>query len=141
MRITLIRQITGKELVEEFENTYGSLKRLENLYERKPENMKLYSDLDDWKYFREHPDEIIEDAKDVITEKLTLGKLELELLDFIKHNNPKSIRDLAKMIHKDISIVHPRVKKLEAEGLIEFKDGPKRRKIPVMNYDKIEIAV
>lgn len=103
--------------------------------------MKLYSDLDDWKYFREHPNEIIEDANDVITEKLTLGKLELELLDFIKHNNPKSIRDLAKMIHKDISIVHPRVKKLEEEGLIEFKEGPKRRKIPVMNYDKIEIAV
>jgi DNA-binding MarR family transcriptional regulator len=141
MRITLVRQINGRELVEEFENTYGSLKRLENLYKRKPENMKLYSDLDDWKYFMEHPDEIIEDAKDIITEKLTLGKLELELLDFIKHNNPKSIRDLAKMMHKDISIVHPRVKKLEEEGLIEFKDGPKRRKIPVMNYDKIEIAV
>ncbi len=141
MRITRVRQITGKELVEEFEKTYGSLKRLENLYERRSENMKLYSDLDDWNYFKEHPDEIIEDAKDVITEKLTLGKLELELLDFIKHDSPKSIRDLAKMINKDISIVHPRVKKLEAEGLIEFIEGPKRRKIPVMNYDKIEIAV
>lgn len=103
MRITLVRQINGRELVEEFENTYGSLKRLENLYKRKSENMKLYSDLDDWKYFMEHPDEIIEDAKDIITEKLTLGKLELELLDFIKHNNPKSIRDLAKMMHKDIA--------------------------------------
>jgi hypothetical protein len=103
MRITLVRQINGRELVEEFENTYGSLKRLENLYKRKPENMKLYSDLDDWKYFMEHPDEIIEDAKDIITEKLTLGKLELELLDFIKHDNPKSIRDLAKMMHKDIA--------------------------------------
>lgn len=103
--------------------------------------MKLYIDLDDWKYFREHPDEIIEDAKDVITEKLTLRKLELELLDFMKRNNPKSIRDLARMIQRDISIVHPKVMKLEEEGLIEFKDGPKRRKTPVMNYDKIEIAV
>lgn len=105
------------------------------------ENLKLYSDLDDWKYFREDPDEIIEDVKDVITEKLTRGKLELELLDFIKHNNPKSIRDLARMIHRDISVVRSKVMKLEAEGLIEFKEGPKRRKIPVMGYDKIEIAV
>lgn len=141
MRITLIRQITGKELIEELEETYGSFRRLENLYMRNQDNMKLYSDLDDWKYFREHPDEIIEDAKDVITEKLTLGRLELEMLDFIKHNNPNSIRELAQMIHKDISVVHPRVKKLEEEGLIELKEGPKRRKIPVMNYDKIEIAV
>ncbi len=45
------------------------------------------------------------------------------------------------MIRKDISIVHPRVKKLEEEGLIEFKEGTKRRKRPVMSYEKIEIAV
>jgi len=32
-------------------------------------------------------------------------------------------------------------KKLEKEGLIKFKEGPKNNKIPVMNYDKIEIRV
>jgi hypothetical protein len=40
MRITLIGQITSKELVEEFEGTYGSIKRLENLYERKPDTIQ-----------------------------------------------------------------------------------------------------
>ena len=45
------------------------------------------------------------------------------------------------MIHIDISVVRPNVMKLEAERLIEFKEGPKRRKILVIGYDKIEIAV
>lgn len=65
----------------------------------------------------------------------------MELLNFIKTQNPQSIRELARMIQKDIKTVHPKVKNLEKEGLIEFKKGPKNKKIPVMNYDKIEISV
>lgn len=141
MRITLIKEITGRELIQDFEKTYGSLSRLEKLHERNPEDMKIYMDLDDWKYYLDHPDEIIEDGKTIITEKLTLGKLEMELLNFIKNEKPQSIRELARMIHKDIRTVHPKVKELEKEGLIEFKKGPKNKKIPVMSYDKIEIAV
>ncbi len=141
MRITLIRNIKGSELIQEFEKTYGSLNRLQKLHERNPENMKIYMDLDDWKYYLDHPDEVIEDGKTVITDKLTLGKLEMELLNFIKNEKPQSIRELARLIHKDISTVHPKVKQLEKEGLIEFKDGPKNKKIPVISYDKIEITV
>jgi hypothetical protein len=29
--------------------------------------MKIYMDLDDWKYYQEHPQEIIEDSKTIIT--------------------------------------------------------------------------
>lgn len=128
-------------MIEEYEKIYGSLKRLEGLYERNQDNMKLFSDLDDWKHFSKYPDEIIEDSRDFITDELSLSKLEIELLNLIKNEKPGSIRELAKMIHKDISVVHPKVKKLEEEGFIELKEGPKRRKIPVINFDKIEIAV
>lgn len=141
MRITLIKETKGNELIQEFEKTYGSLNRLEKLHERNHDNMKIYMDLDDWKYYSDHPDEIIENGKTIITEKLTLGKLEMELLNFIKTEKPQSIRELARMIHKDVSTIHPKVKKLEKEGLIEFKEGPKNKLIPVMSYDKIEIAV
>jgi hypothetical protein len=141
MRITLIRKITGKELIKDFENTYGSLKRLEKLHERNPNNMKIYTDLDDWRYYLEHPREEIEDGKTIITDRLTLGKIEMELLNFIKHQHPQSIRELARMIHKDVRAVQPRVNKLAEEGLIEFKPGPKNSKIPQLNYDKIEIEV
>jgi len=65
----------------------------------------------------------------------------MELLNFIKYKKPESIRELARMIHKDVRTVQPKVKELEREGLIQFKKGPKRRLIPVLNYDKIEIEV
>ena len=65
----------------------------------------------------------------------------MELLNFIKNENPQSIIELVRMIHKDIKTMHPKVKNLEKEGLIEFKKGPNNKKIPVMNYDKIEISV
>lgn len=141
MKVTLIREISGAELINDLEKTYGSIDKLETLHNRNPENMKIYMDLDDWKYYSNNLEEIIQDSKTIITEKLTLGKLEMELLNFIKTQNPQSIRELARMIHKDIKTVHPKVKNLEKEGLIEFKKGPKNKKIPVMNYDKIEISV
>jgi predicted transcriptional regulator len=103
--------------------------------------MKMLVDLEDWKYHLEHPDAPVKQGKTIITDKLTIGKLEMELLNFIKNEKPQSIRELARMIHKDIRTVHPKVKELEKEGLIEFKKGPKNKKIPVMSYDKIEIAV
>lgn len=141
MKVTLIREISCAELINDLEKTYGSIDKLETLHNRNPENMKIYMDLDDWKYYSNNLEEIIQDSKTIITEKLTLGKLEMELLNFIKTQNPQSIRELARMIHKDIKTVHPKVKNLEKEGLIEFKKGPKNKKIPVMNYDKIEISV
>lgn len=45
------------------------------------------------------------------------------------------------MIHKDVGTVQLKVRELEKEGLIQFKEGPKRRFIPVFKYDKIEIEV
>ena len=82
MKVTLKREISGAELIHGFEKTYGSINKLEKLHQRNPENMKIYMDLDDWKYYQEHPQEIIEDSKTIITEKLTLGKLEMELLNW-----------------------------------------------------------
>jgi hypothetical protein len=70
----MIRKTTGKELIKEFENIYCSIKILENLRHRNQENMKFYSDLDDWKYYLKHPDEEIEAFKTVITDEIDLGK-------------------------------------------------------------------
>jgi predicted transcriptional regulator len=65
----------------------------------------------------------------------------MEILDFIKKEKPKSIRELSRMIDKDVGIIHPKVKELEQEGLIGFKTGAKNSKIPYLNYDEINIAI
>ena len=141
IELKLIKIIKGKELIEEFKEEYGSIEKLENKLENDKDNMKLFSDLEDWKFFGKNPDDEIEDMTTIITDKLTLTTLELELLNFIKNENPQSIRELARMIHEDVSNTQRRVSRLEKEGLLELKKGSKNSKIPILNYDKIEIAI
>ena len=142
MIISLVKEQKGIEYVKEMEKTYNSIEEAEKLLERtKPRNMVIYVDIENWKHLKNNPDEKIKRTTSIITNHLIIGEIEIELLNMIKHNNPQSIRELAKLIDKDISTVQPKIKSLEKEGLLELKDGVKNSKIPVMNYDKIEIAI
>ena len=62
----------------------------------------MYVDLENWKYYKENPDEMIETTESLITNKLSLSDLDLIILNAIKHEKPRSIRDLAKKINKDV---------------------------------------
>ena len=141
IEIKLIKEITTKEFFEEMEETYGSLDRLKRTYHRNPSNMKLYTDLDEWKYFLKHPHEKVTQTKVHYTDDLNIGRIELELLNFIKNKKPSSINELSNIVGKDVSSVQRKVNKLEKEGLITFEKGLKNSKKPVLNYDKIEIAI
>ena len=142
MIISLVKEQKGIEYVKEMEKTYNSIEEAEKLLERtKPRNMVIYVDIENWKHLKNNPDEKIKRTTSIITNHLIIGEIEIELLNMIKHNNPQSIRELAKLIDKDISTVQPKIKSLEKEGLLELKDGVKNSKVPVFNYDKIEIAI
>ncbi|MDR1819716.1 MAG: hypothetical protein LBR15_05650 [Methanobrevibacter sp.] len=54
---------------------------------------------------------------------------------------PQSIRELARLINKDVATVQPKVKTLNEKGFIGFKEGNKNSKIPYLNFDKIEIGL
>jgi len=139
--VTMIRKIKGKDKIFELENTYGSLKNLKRKFAKEDENMLLYSDLEDWEYFMNHPEEELEEGKTVFIENMNIGQIEFEILKFIKNNQPKSISELAKLTNKEVSAVQKKVKLLEKEGIINFESGSKNRKIPVFNFDKLEIPI
>lgn len=141
MMVSLVKEQKGSEFIQEMEKTYKSLEEAEKLLKRTPRNMILYVDIENWKYYKKHPDETIKRTTSIVTKKLTLGELEIELLNTIKRDKPKSIRELAKIVNKDISSVQPKVKNLEQEGLIELKEGNKNSKIPYLNYDEITLAI
>ncbi|MEA4956136.1 hypothetical protein SDC9_03517 [bioreactor metagenome] len=141
MMVSLVKEQKGNEFIQEMEKTYKSLEEAEKLLKRTPRNMILYVDIENWKYYKKHPDETIKRTTSIVTKKLTLGELEIELLNTIKRDKPKSIRELAKIVNKDISSVQPKVKNLEQEGLIELKEGNKNSKIPYLNYDEITLAI
>lgn len=138
--LTIMRIVKGKDKIRELENKYGSLKNLKRKFEKDNENMLLYSDLEDWEYFLKHPDEEQEEGKTIFIEDINLGNKDFEIIKTIKDNSPNSISELAKLLNKETSFVQ-KVNLLEKEGLLDFKYGSKNRKIPLVNYDKIEIAI
>ena len=140
IRITLIRKTNGKNLVKLFINKYGSIEKLEKSLKKKG-NMKMKLDLDDWKYFLINPDEEVEDSETIFVENMDINLIELGLLDIIKNENPKSISELAKLLKKDVSFVHRKIKNLEKEGFVKLERGNKNSAIPSVNFDKIEIAI
>ena len=140
MIITLVKKQTGLEFISEMEDTYKSINELEKLFKR-TNNMKMYVDLENWRYYKENPDETIETTESLVTNKLSLSDLDLIILNTIKHEKPRSIRDLANKINKDVSNIQPKVKKLEKEGFIKFKDGIKNSKIPYLTLDEIKLEI
>ena len=140
MIITLVKKQNGHEFIREMEETYKSLSELEKLFKR-TNNMKMYVDLENWKYYSQNPDEMIETTESLVTNKLSLSDLDLIILNTIKHDKPSSIRDLAKKINKDVSNIQPKVKRLEEDGFIRFENGVKNSKIPYLTFDEIKLEI
>ena len=140
MIITLVKKQTGAEFIREMEDTYKSISELEKLFKR-TNNMKMYVDLENWQYYKENPHEMIEITESLVTNKFSLSDTDLIILNTIKHEKPRSIRDLAKKINKDVSNIQPKVKRLEEEGFIKFEEGIKNSKIPYLTFDEIKLEI
>lgn len=69
----------------------------------------------------------------------------LRILKTVKKENPQSIYELAKILHRDIKNTFDDVQFLAQAGLIELKKtkGSRKKTTPAVNYDRIllEIAV
>ena len=53
--------------------------------------MKMYVDLENWRYYKENPDETIETTESLVTNKLSLSDLDLIILNTIKHENQEAL--------------------------------------------------
>ena len=60
MIISLVKRQKGKTFVENLENQYKTIENLEKIVD-KTNNMKLLVDLDNWKYYVDHSEELIEE--------------------------------------------------------------------------------
>jgi len=142
IKIKLTRKIIGKDLTEEFEKFYGSMEELEKIFKDGEGNMKLEMDLEDWKYFLEHPNEEYNQEIIIYDEKPSFSMTDLQILNLVKNEKPESISELAVMMDKDTGNIAKQVNKLKEKGFIELIEGKiNNMKTPVFNYDKIEIAI
>lgn len=140
-QIRLFRTIKGKDIIDELKEEYGSLDNLKRLHKEDRKNQKFNVHLEEWNHYSNMLDSDITQRKIIFAKNYPIGKIELELLELIKSNNPESIRDLARLINKDIKSVQPKVKALAEDGIIELKNGSKNNKIPIFPYDSMEIVI
>lgn len=141
MILKLLKEMTGAEFTKSLQEKYGSMNDLKRLIKKDPENPLYNLDLEDWIYHLEHPESKIKQEEIIFLKDIGIEMKDLELIDTIKNKHPKSIRNLSQIIEKDIKTVYPKVKRLEEGGFLKLENGPKNSKIPVVNYNKIEIEI
>lgn len=137
MIISLVKRMKGSQFTDNLEIQYHSIKNLEKIVE-KTNNMKLLVDLDNWKYYKDNPDETIEEEFVFVSDDLSFNEIDYAIISTIKSSHPKSIRALSNQMGKNVSTIQPHIKKLEKQGIIEFKKGT-RNNIPLCNFDAIKI--
>jgi len=141
IEIKTIKKTDGHGMIKKFKKTYGSIERLKKFSEENPDSMRAYFDLKDWMYYQKHLNEELELTETLLGENINIGQLELNILDSIKNQKPKSVRELSKLLNKDPTTIQRKVNNLVKTGLVSLKEGIKNSKIPVVNYDKIEIGL
>ncbi|MDR0912013.1 MAG: winged helix-turn-helix transcriptional regulator [Methanobrevibacter sp.] len=141
IKIKLTRTIKGKNLTKEFKKEYGSIEKLEEIIIQRG-NIKLESDMEDWEYFLEHPEEEYTQEVMIYDKKPSFSITDLEILNLLKNEKPESITELAKMMNKDSGNIAKQVNKLKEKGFITIEEKKINNiKTPIFNYDKIEIAI
>jgi len=140
-QIWLVRTMKGKEIVDGHKSKYGSLENLKKILKEDTKNPVLIHNLEEWEVYKDRLDADVKERRILFTDDYPIGKIELKLLNSIKTDNPESIRELARLVGKDIKTVQPKVNMLAKEGFIELKDGTKNNKIPVFPYESMEIVI
>lgn len=147
MEIKTIKKQTGRELIKDINQKYGSLDELQKYIKENPEDIIACLDFEDAKYLEKHPeklDEPIETGKIWITWNIEdmekLNPERLNLLDCIKTHSFGSIRELSEQIGMDYKKVYKELSALELLGLVKL-ERRKRNKIPLVNFDKLGIEV
>jgi len=136
MEITFIKEQTSQEFIKEMEKKYGSIERLKTHMQKTNDPLDNV-DLHAWEYFLENPDETIKKTHTKLTNEIKFLELDFDLLEAIKEKNPESIKELAKLTNENIKTITHKIDHLNKTGLIEFKEN----NVPILNYDKIEIAI
>jgi len=64
----------------------------------------------------------------------------IELLETIAREEPNSIRELARLVDRDVKAVHDALSQMEHLGIIEFEEEGRAKK-PRVWYDEIDIEI
>ena len=103
MIISLIKEETSEEYNERMKKNMEVLINQKKLL-KKHKNL-LHVDLVNWQFLIENPEETIKFEEIIISDTLSISNNEIELLNIIKNDSPKSVREIALKINKDQQIL------------------------------------
>jgi len=86
------------------------------------------------------PDENVLSLPDEEALERVLSAKNLELIRTIATQEPESVRELSRLVDRDVKNVSTALSRLEELGLVEF-EAAGRAKTPTVWYDQIEIDV
>ena len=115
-----VKRIEVKSLDEVLGETKGVMKALAEGKEVEPSSYVAFENLD------------------LVTKVLT--KERMALLKAVRHHNPSSIRELARLLGRNYKNVHSDVMLLSKYGILDLQKEGKSRK-PYLDYEELEIAV
>lgn len=99
---------------------------------------EAFQALDRRKVIEPHLERVYHDANDI---HRAMSPNNLNLLGMIADEEPASIRELARLVDRDVRHVHRNLRELEDLRLVRFEDGPRNAKRPVVWYDRLSIDV
>ena len=85
-------------------------------------------------------DEYVLSLPDEAALERVLSAKNLELIRTIASENPESVRDLARLVDRDIKNVSTALNRLSEIGLVELEAGGRTKK-PTVWYDHVEIEI
>lgn len=139
MQLKLVRHTRGWEYIQNLEDRYGTREDLERLIEKDPENFLYQLDLEKWRYYQEHPQAVVEERETIFLQDPSIGLWDLKVLEVIRKEKPTSLRDLSSILEEDPETIQHQVHRLAREGLLKLIAGPDQGKMPVVDFEKIEI--
>lgn len=144
---------TVDELLQSFEEKYGSLEKLRRVAARSPKATQARMDLEEWEHYvsgrgHRHPaDEPIHVGEKVIFhdpvkifEVLTPERVRL-LDELRKGKDYQSLRELAAGVHRDPKNVYQDLKALEEIRLVRVDRRNRRRAIPRARVGRVVVTI
>ncbi len=141
MKLKLVRQLKGSEVIRNLNVKYGSVDNLKELIKKDPENFLYQHDLENWLLYQKHPHRVIEERETIFLNYSEIRRSDLKLLEIIKKQNPSSISKLSAILNQDLEEVQPQVQRLAMDGLLKLVPGPQDDERPVVNFVKIEFEL
>lgn len=146
MRITVEREVTVQELLEDIRERYGSAEDIEQLLEEDERDWDAKVALHDLEHYAEtDQDKRIEETREIVLPEESLDELtfrRLQMLLAVKQadGEVEGIRQLSRIVERDVKNVSEDVQALRRLGLLEVrKQGPGRAHLVSLPGDRIDL--